>query len=283
LTTPKLERSEEEPRVTQADGDTPGNAGNLEPLSQAETLSDRTTELLRERILTGDFGMGERLVEASIARQLRISRGPVREALRQLRAEGLVREEPRRGSFVVDLTVDDIREIYDLRAAIEARAAHLVITARDFGALEELREILCQLRRAADEGDRDLFTRLDLSFHEKLCLLSGNGRLHRVFVGYASVLGLLFKFELNKIYTTQASLEDLYQEHEKLFQAIESLDVRRAEEACNDHLDRARERLIEEFRRSLPAASDHHPDPDGLPPEPGGATPDDVSGKAESS
>lgn len=263
--------------MTRADGTTPGDRVDLGPLPQAETLSDRTTELLRERILAGHFGMGERLVEASIARQLRISRGPVREALRQLRAEGLVREEPRRGSFVVDLTVDDIREIYDLRAAIEARAARLVITARDFGALDELREILRQLRRAADEGDRDLFTRLDLSFHEKLCLLSGNGRLHRVFVGYASVLGLLFKFELNKIYTTQASLEDLYKEHEKLFRAIESLDVRRAEEACNDHLDRARKRLIEEFRRPLPVASD--PDPDGLPPEPGGATPDDVSGK----
>lgn len=88
---------------------------NFAPLRRAETLSDRTTELLRERILAGDFGLGERLVEARIARQLQISRGPVREALRQLRAEGLVREEPRRGSFVADLTIDDIREIYDLR------------------------------------------------------------------------------------------------------------------------------------------------------------------------
>jgi GntR family transcriptional regulator, gluconate operon transcriptional repressor len=270
--------------MTEAEGTNIRDDGTLAPLRRAETLSDRTTELLRERILAGDFGLGERLVEARIARQLQISRGPVREALRQLRAEGLVREEPGRGSFVVDLTVDDINEIYDLRAALEARAARLVITDRDFGALDELREVLHELRRAADEGDRSLFTRLDLSFHEKLCLLSGNGRLHRVFVGYASVLGLLFKFELKKIYTTQASLEDLYQEHEKLFQTIESLDVRRAEEACNDHLERARERLIEEFRRSLLAGSDRRPDPDRLPPESGGATPDGrFQDKAESS
>ena len=138
--------------MTRAGGTSPGNTGHLEPLSQTETLSGRTTELLRERILAGHFGMGERLVEASIARQLRISRGPVREALRQLRAEGLVREEPRRGSFVVDLTVDDIREIYDLRAAIEARAARLVITARDLGALDDLREICRLLSRAAYGG-----------------------------------------------------------------------------------------------------------------------------------
>ena len=95
-----------------------GGNGNLKPLRRAATLSDRTTELLRQRILAGDFGLGERLVEARIARQLQISRGPVREALRQLRAEGLVREEPRRGVFVVDLTLDDVREIYELRAAI---------------------------------------------------------------------------------------------------------------------------------------------------------------------
>jgi GntR family transcriptional regulator of gluconate operon len=105
--------------MTEAEGTNVRGDGNLAPLRRAETLSDMTTELLRERILAGDFNLGERLVEARIARRLQISRGPVREALRQLRAEGLVREEPRRGVFVVDLTVDDVREIYELRAAIE--------------------------------------------------------------------------------------------------------------------------------------------------------------------
>jgi DNA-binding GntR family transcriptional regulator len=246
--------------MTEAEGNKGGD-GSLAPLRRAETLSDRTTELLRERILAGDFGLGERLVEAKIARQLQISRGPVREALKQLRAEGLVREEPRRGVFVVDLTVEDVKEIYELRAAIEGRAARLIIARRDFGALEELRGILRRLEQAAGASDRDLFTRLDLSLHEKLCLLSGNGRLHRVFVSYASVLGLLFKFELNRIYTSQASLEDLYKEHLELFEEIESLDARRAEEACDEHLKRASERLIEEFGRSL-AASERESVPD---------------------
>jgi GntR family transcriptional regulator, gluconate operon transcriptional repressor len=237
--------------MTEAEGTNMRDDGSLPPLRRAETLSDRTTELLRERILAGDFGLGERLVEAKIARQLQISRGPVREALRQLRAEGLVREEPHRGVFVVDLTVDDVREIYELRAAIEGRAVRLIITNRDFAALEELRGTLRQLKQAADQGDRNLFTQLDLSFHENLCLLSGNGRLHRVFVSYASVLGLLFKFELSRIYTSQESLENLYEEHERLFEAIESLDAKRAEEACDEHLERARKRLIDEFARSL--------------------------------
>lgn len=233
------------------DGSAPSAREDLLPLEQVGTLGGRTTELLRERILAGDFGLGERLVESRMAQQLRISRGPVREALKQLRAEGLVREEPRRGFFVVDLTVEDVREIYELRAAIEGRAARRIILNNYLSALDELGRILDRLRLATDENDRASFTRLDLSFHEKLCLLSGNGRLHRVFVGYAAVLGLLFRLEVDRIYTSQASLEELWEEHRVLFEAIRSLDARRAEEACDEHLDRARERLIEELGRSL--------------------------------
>lgn len=247
-------------------GQTPRASENLLPLDQVSTLAGRTTELLRERILAGDFRLGERLVESRMAQQLRISRGPVREALKQLRAEGLVREQPRRGFFIVDLTVEDLREIYELRAAIEGRAARLVIVNRDLAALEELREILRRLRRATDENDRSSFTRLDLAFHEKLCQLSGNSKLHRVFVSYAAVLGMLFRLEVDRIYTSQASLESLWRDHRVLFEAIESLDVRLAEEACDEHLDRARERLIEEFGRSL-IAGGNSSRPGASPPD----------------
>jgi GntR family transcriptional regulator, gluconate operon transcriptional repressor len=234
-------------------------AGGLGPLHPSETLSDRTTRLLRERILAGHFALGERLVEARIARQLQISRGPVREALSQLRAEGLVREEPRRGAFVEDLTLDDIREIYDLRAAIEARAARLIILERHTAAFDRLRDILRQLKRATDDEDRGRFASLDVSFHENLCLLSGNGRLHKVFVSYAAVLGMLLRFEVDRFYT---SLDGLWREHKVLLEAIESLDVTRAEEACNEHLESAKERVIK-ARRSLPADErTHHIDPE---------------------
>jgi GntR family transcriptional regulator, gluconate operon transcriptional repressor len=241
----------------------------LLPLDQVSTLSSRTTDLLRERIVAGDFRLGERLVESRIAQQLQISRGPVRDALKQLRAEGLVREEPRRGFFIVDLTAEDLREIYELRAAIEGRAARLVILRRDLEAIDELREILRRLRRATDENDRTSFTRLDLAFHEKLCLLSGNSKLHRVFVGYAAVLGMLFKLEVDKIYTSQDSLESLWEDHRALFEAIESLEVKLAEEACDEHLSRARERLIQEFGRSLTAGGGSSPSE----PPPPDATP----------
>jgi DNA-binding GntR family transcriptional regulator len=85
-------------------------------------------------------------VEARIAEQLNVSRGPVREAFKLLRSEGLLQEEPRRGTFVVSLSAEDVREIYGLRAAIEGRAARLLAGRQDPAALAELRSLLTRSR-----------------------------------------------------------------------------------------------------------------------------------------
>ena len=89
--------------------------------------------MLREQILTGNLRNGTHLVEAKLAARLAVSRGTIREALKMLAAEGLVDEEARRGAFVVMLDRDDVREIYDLRAAIEGRAAYLLAASDDPG------------------------------------------------------------------------------------------------------------------------------------------------------
>jgi GntR family transcriptional regulator of gluconate operon len=95
----------------------------LAPLTAPRSLAEDAADRIREQILSGGFGQGEHLVEAKIAEQLAISRGPVREAFKLLRAEGLLKEEPRRGTFVVSMSADDVRDIYGLRAALEGRAA----------------------------------------------------------------------------------------------------------------------------------------------------------------
>src|SRR6476646_9135645 len=106
-------------------------AETLTPLRPPDTLAQSTADL-----------PGERLVEAEIARQLGISRGPVREALAKLRAEGLVYDEPRRGSFVAELTDHDVHEIYELRAALELQAVRLLIARDDDAAFARLGEVM---------------------------------------------------------------------------------------------------------------------------------------------
>src|SRR6185295_16739064 len=125
----------------------------LQPLQAPRSLAEDAADRIREQILAGGFRQGEHLVEAKIAEQLNISRGPVREAFKLLRAEGLLQEEPRRGTFVVSLSAEDVREIYGLRAAIEGRAARLLAGRQDPAALAELRSLLTSIQVAAEAGD----------------------------------------------------------------------------------------------------------------------------------
>jgi DNA-binding GntR family transcriptional regulator len=180
-------------------------------------------------------------VEAAIARQLGISRGPVREALAKLREEGLVRDEPRRGWFVADLTPEDIAEIYEVRSAIESRAARLIATRRDDGAFARLESLVEELRAAAADDDRARFADLDFELHENLTRLSRNRRLHRVFLTHAGVLRTLLRLEIT---TQYESLDGILAEHEQLLGEILSRDGARAEAACELHLEQARERVI---------------------------------------
>ena len=163
--------------------DTTG-AATLRPLDAPRSLAEDAADRIREQILAGGFAQGEHLVEARIAEQLNVSRGPVREAFKLLRSEGLLQEEPRRGTFVVSLSADDVREIYGLRAAIEGRAARLLASQQDPAALAELRALLSSIEAAAASGDVTAVYRQDLAFHDALCRLSGNARLHEVFARY---------------------------------------------------------------------------------------------------
>ncbi len=213
---------------------------SMSPLAPLATLSERAAEVLRSHILAGHLESGERVVEAKIARELGISRGPVREALKQLRAEGLIREEPRRGSFVVKLEPNDVREIYDLRAAIETRAVR-ILTLSAPASLPELHDALERIKAAANTGDPREAARADVAFHGEVCRLIGNERLYRVFTTHAELLQSLLRLENEAFYE---HVDQIWDEHHELLVAIEAGDPARAEELWEAHLDTTKERLV---------------------------------------
>jgi DNA-binding GntR family transcriptional regulator len=212
----------------------------LEPIASGPSLTGATVELLRERILNGSFAPGVRLVEAEIARQLGISRGPVREAIAMLRAEGLVHELARKGSFVAQLSVDDVREIYELRAALEGQAARLFCKTGTEAAFAGLRQRLEELRGAAKRDDRREFAEVDFQLHEQLCRDAGNGRIHKLWVNQVGILRTLVRMEVTSQYET---LGPLLEAHEWLIAEIESRDPDRADAACRRHALDALERV----------------------------------------
>jgi DNA-binding GntR family transcriptional regulator len=215
----------------------------LHPISAPRKLAEDASDLLREQILSGNLRRGTHLVEAKLAARLNVSRGTVREALKILIADGLVREEPRRGAFVVTLSRSDVREIYDVRAAVEGRAAHLLAGLCDGERIAPLARTIDAIAAAASSRDMRTLRRQDLAFHAQICSLSGNGRLLEIFNRYVPVVQTLLTYD-ELVYP---SPEDIAQEHRAIFEAIRDGDADRAAREVAVHCERARDKVAAYF------------------------------------
>jgi GntR family transcriptional regulator of gluconate operon len=225
------------------------SSSSLAPLAAPRSLAEDAADRIREQILSGGFHQGQHLVEAKIAEQLAISRGPVREAFKLLRAEGLLNEEPRRGTFVVSLTADDVREIYGLRAALEGRAARNLARMGDRAAIERLGRLADAIDAAAATGDAAAVSRTDLAFHHGVCEASGNGRILEVFDRYVPMLRALLRLDELVV----GSLDELSSQHRPLVASLEDGDEDAAANLFADHVEQAGELIAGVVAANEPA------------------------------
>ncbi|MEZ5669094.1 MAG: GntR family transcriptional regulator [Alphaproteobacteria bacterium] len=142
-----------------------------------QSLNDMVTAALRDAILAGRFKPGERLVEDRIARMFGVSRNPVREALKTLRSEGIVEIAPRRGASVAALSVDEAREVIELRAALEGLCARLAARRCTPEAGRRMAEILRAGEAAASRNDLAALRDLNDAFHVALAEAGANRHL----------------------------------------------------------------------------------------------------------
>jgi DNA-binding GntR family transcriptional regulator len=140
-------------------------------------LTKLVTAALRERILSGEIALGERLIEGRLSEELGVSRMPVREALRELAAEGIVTIEPRRGASVTMYTDAQKRELIEVRATLEALNAKLAARRHDPEQIAELQKILEEGARLVDGDDAGALIRQNFRFHEALGKVAGNSVL----------------------------------------------------------------------------------------------------------
>ncbi|MDR2378831.1 MAG: GntR family transcriptional regulator [Bifidobacteriaceae bacterium] len=145
-------------------------------------LSDQAYELLRAKLIARSFTPGSRLVESEIARQLSVSQAPVRDALRRLAHEGLVLQFPRRGSFVAEVSADEIGEAYALRAALEELAATGAMRNITAELVESLEADVDGMFAAAAEDDVERLVAADIGFHKAIWEASGNRFLSRAWL-----------------------------------------------------------------------------------------------------
>jgi DNA-binding GntR family transcriptional regulator len=132
---------------------------------------------IRERILSGEYAPGERLVEAHLSTQLGVSRMPVREALRELAAEGVVTIEPRRGASVPVYSAEQIQDLVEVRATLEALNAKLAAKRHDPEQIRKLEQILASSARVNDKTDLAQIHQDNNAFHDALARIAANATL----------------------------------------------------------------------------------------------------------
>jgi DNA-binding GntR family transcriptional regulator len=216
------------------------------------TLVESVAEAIRGSILAGRFAPGERLVEAELARELHVSRGPIREALALLTQDGIVINVPRRGKFVQGFTPRLIDELYSLRRLLEPHAAVLVIARLDAEGERRLEDAVGKIVAAVAAGDAQLLAQRDVAFHDLLYELADHELLQRAWL--ENIAGKL-RILLNVTTATLSALADAERQHRKLLDSILARDEKTARMRLEAHIDEAHERA----RRALAFDTDGTP------------------------
>lgn len=195
-----------------------------------ESISSRVKKRISDRILDGSYPPGHRLVELSIARELKTSQAPVREALRDLEALGLVESEPFKGARVRQVSERELQEAYQVRAMIEQHAAEL---AADFlrDNTSGLQGEMAAAHLAALAGDNEKFSHHNAAFHRQIVAASGNSILLRVW----DALGAEIR---TQVFLSQEKLSPLEGEklHQSIIDALQSGDGKEAGKLLREHL-----------------------------------------------
>ena len=221
---------------------------NDTPLAEIQRRPLRHTVRMRieEAIVQGMFKGGEKLNEAELSRALGVSRGLVREALRELETSGVLVSVPYRGTFVKEWTPRSVWELYTLRATLEEFAVELAVERATDGDIEELAELVESMNQAARQNDAAELVEIDLQFHERLHEMTG----HRLLVQQLQSLAgqtRVFIIATKAYYSPFASLEEAAASHDPILHALRARDAGLAREAIHEHIRQVGERYVDQL------------------------------------
>jgi len=214
-----------------------------------ERASDSVFQILRESILTQVFRSGERLDIKDLTAKLGVSLTPVRDAINRLAAEGLIEIRPRSGTFVTDLSPDDVADTFDVRTALECLAAEKMIPRISAQHVEVFRELIADLEKpVSTERDRIFHERKNVELHSLIVELSGNRKLIEIYRGLNAHIKIA-RIHYSREGWTQR-IEQEKAEHRTILRAIEQRDLARLVEALRLHIRHASVGLVEDIKKS---------------------------------
>ncbi|MCI5885237.1 MAG: GntR family transcriptional regulator [Clostridiales bacterium] len=200
-------------------------------------LREIVYEELKAQILKGDIKPGTRMMEVELAEVLGVSRTPVREAIRKLEKEGLVKIEPRRGAYASELSVKDMVDILEVRQSMEGLAAYYCAQRINDEQKEQLRDYALAFNEAVEEGVYEDMISYDTKFHHLIVECCDNDILVHM-VEQLQELVLRFRY---LYYSDFKRAEQMPAEHHEIFEAVASGDAERAREAAALHINRLKD------------------------------------------
>ena len=210
-------------------------------------LRDVVFNTLRKAILTGTLKPGERLMEVHLANKLGVSRTPIREAIRKLELEGLVIMIPRRGAEVAQITEKSLKDVLEVRRALDALSVELAgdrITEEELGTLKKACD---DFETAVREKDVSVIAKADVALHDIIVKATGNQRLQQLVNNLAEQM-----YRYRFVYIKDESQHDkLIAEHKEIFESIAGRDKERASRAAKLHIDNQEKSIIRQIRLEI--------------------------------
>lgn len=209
-------------------------------LDNYKPLREIVFESVRGAIISGVLKPGERLMEVQLAEKLGVSRTPIREAIRKLELEGLVIMMPRKGAYVADLSLKDITDVLEIRAALEGLAAGLAVLRITDEEIEELEITARQFHQAIEDDDFDMIVQKDIEFHDRIFRATRNDKLLQI---TNNLREQVQRFRIMYINKSNKS-KDLAKEHYEIAEAISKRNIDMAERIAKKHIENAEKYIL---------------------------------------
>lgn len=206
-------------------------------------LRDVVFKTLRQAILTGELKPGERLMEIHLANKLGVSRTPIREAIRQLELEGLVIMVPRKGAMVASITQKSMRDVLEVRLALEKLAVELASERITDEQKTKLKSALLEFEEVVKSTDASMIAKADVAFHDVIFEATGNIRLGQLANNLSEQM-YRYRFEYIK---DESGHNRLVEEHKRIYDAIVASDAKKATEEISNHIKHQEESIIKQI------------------------------------
>lgn len=196
-------------------------------------LRDVVFNTLRQAILKGELKPGERLMEIQLAQRLGVSRTPIREAIRKLELEGLVTMVPRKGAEVAQITEKSLRDVLEVRGALEELTIQLACTKMNDKILADLNEAHTRFKQAINSKDLTKIAECDVIFHDVIYDATQNEKLIQIL---NNLREQMYRYRMEYIKDSKTH-KRLIEEHEEIIKMLKTADVDGARKAIRTHID----------------------------------------------